>query len=270
MDLRAYFDNVRHHLLLEKIAKRVNDRDVMHLLKLILKTSGKKGVPQGGVVSPMLSNVYLNEVDRMLEKARRVTSDRYTHIEYARYADDLVVLVDGYPRHDWLLKAASLRIREELEKLQIEVNEEKSRVVDLAKGESLGFLGFEIRRVRSRRGVWRPDSRPKTAKRTALLKELKDKFRRYESQPVEQVIVEINPSLRGWVNYFAVGNSADCFNYVREWVEKKVRRHLMRARKRRGFGWKRWSKQWLYGELGLFHEYHVRYMSARGAAYSMR
>jgi RNA-directed DNA polymerase len=89
VDLRAYFDSVRHDLLLEKVAKRVQDADVLHLLKLILKASGKIGVPQGGVISPVLSNLYLDEVDRMLEKAREVTRNgRWTRLEYARYADD--------------------------------------------------------------------------------------------------------------------------------------------------------------------------------------
>jgi RNA-directed DNA polymerase len=73
IDLRAYFDNVRHDLLLAKVAVRVSDPDVLHLLKMILKASGKKGVPQGGVISPLLSNLYLNEVDKMLEKAKETT-----------------------------------------------------------------------------------------------------------------------------------------------------------------------------------------------------
>src|SRR6266511_2132554 len=99
IDLRAYFDNVRHHLLLAKVAKRIDDEDVMGLLKMILKASGKKGVPQGGVISPLLSNLYLDEVDRMLERAKVVTRcGQYTYLEYARFADDLVVLVDAYRR----------------------------------------------------------------------------------------------------------------------------------------------------------------------------
>lgn len=259
IDLRAYFDNVRHHLLLEKVAKRVNDPDVMALLKMILKASGKKGVPQGGVISPLLSNVYLNEVDRMLERAREVTRNgRYTYLEYVRWADDLVILVDAYRRHDWLFWAVKKRLREELAGLQVEVNEEKSRTVDLAKGESFGFLGFDFRRVRSLRGVWRAQYTPQMKRRTALLRKLKKVFRRFQSQPVGRVVEIINPILRGWVNYFAMGHSSRCFGYVRDWVEKKIRRHMMRARKLQGFGWKRWSRRWLYDMLGLFGNYRVR------------
>ena len=73
------------------------------------------------------------------------------------------------------------------------------------------------------------------------------------------LIAEINPILRGWVNYFAFGHSSRCFSYIRDWVQKKVRRHLARACQRRGHGWKRWSSEWLYGTLGLFKEYWVSY-----------
>src|SRR6202041_569114 len=111
LDLRAYFDNVQHYLLLEKVARRIQDAMVMRLLNLILKSTGKKGVPQGGVISPLLSNVYLNEVDRMLERARDVTRNgKDTYIEYARFADDLVILIDAYKRHDWLIGGVTKRI----------------------------------------------------------------------------------------------------------------------------------------------------------------
>lgn len=264
IDLRAFFNNVRHHVLLEKVAKRVNDGDVLHVLQLILKASGTRGVPQGGVISPLLSNLYLNEVDRILERAKEVTRrGKYTYLEYARFADDLVILGDAYPQHDWVLKAVDKRLREELAKLHVEINAEKSRLVDLAKGDSFGFLGFDFRRVRSLRGVWRPYYTPKLKKRTALVRTLKDIFRRFQSQPVDRVVELINPILRGWVNYFAIGDSSPCFSYIRDWVEKKVRRHLMRARKLRGFGWKRWSRRWLYDGLGLFKGYRVRRLSPK-------
>ena len=259
-DLRSYFDNVRHDRLLEKVAQRVDDADIMHLLKVMLKSSGKKGVPQGGVISPLLSNLYLNEVDRMLERARASTSNgKYTYLEYARFADDLVILIDAYKRHDWLIGAVEKRLREEFDKLQVEINDEKSRVVDLGRGENFGFLGFDFRYIRSvHSGAWRPHYAPKLKKRTALMRALKQVFRRHRSQPIERVINLINPVLRGWVNYFAVGHSSECFSFIKDWVEKKVRRHLTHSRKRQGFGWKRWSRQWIYDTLRLFNSYRVR------------
>jgi RNA-directed DNA polymerase len=258
IDLRAYFDNVQHYLLLEKLARRINDRAVMGLIKMILRATGKKGVPQGGVISPVLSNIYLTEVDRMLEKAIETTrTGRYTQVQYARFADDLVILIDAHPRHDWLVRAVERRLREELAKLRVEINEDKSRMVDLAKEESFTFLGFEYRRILSRNGMWRPNYAPKLKKRTALFAKLREVFRRNVSQPVGKVIEEINPILRGWVNYFRVGHSTRCFSMVRHWVEVKVRRHLMRARGRQGRGWKRWSREWMYGTLGLLNNYRV-------------
>ena len=137
LDLRAYFDQVQHLLLLEKVARRVQDAWVMRLLKMILKSTGTKGVPQGGVISPVLSNLYLTEVDRMLEKAMATTGrGKCPNVQYARFADDLVVLLDSHPRQDWLIGAVEKRLREELAKLRVESNEEKSRKVDLTKGES--------------------------------------------------------------------------------------------------------------------------------------
>ncbi len=181
-------------------------------------------------------------------------------VEYARFADDLVVLVDAHPRQRWLHRAVEQRLREELAKLQVEVNEEKSRRVDLTQGEGFGFLGFEFRRIRSRRGRWMPLRTPRRKKRTALLQTLKQVFRSCRSRPIADVIARINPTiLRGWVQYFAFGHSSRCFSYIRDWVEKKIRHHLARAGQRHGFGWRRWSRDWVYGALGLFSEYRVAY-----------
>jgi RNA-directed DNA polymerase len=261
VDLASYFDSVRHDVLLAQVARRVNDPEILHLLKLMLKASGKRGVPQGGVISPLLSNIYLTEVDAMLERAKAVTRNgAHTYLEYVRYADDLVILVNNDRRQDWLVEAVAQRLREELAQLGVRLNEEKSRIVDLSRGESFGFLGFDFRRVRSLRGRWRPQYMPQRKARTALLRELKEVFRRHQSQPVKGLIAEINPKLRGWVNYFRIGHASRCFAFVRLWVEKRVRRQLMRARNRRGFGWKRWSTAWLHTTLGLFGDYRVRYL----------
>jgi RNA-directed DNA polymerase len=267
LDLASYFDHVQHSLLLEKVARRVQDDAVMHLLKMILKATGKKGVPQGGVISPLLSNLYLNEVDRMLEKAVDTTRrGKSTNVQYARFADDLVVLIDAERRSDWLVQAIDKRLREEFAKLRVEINEDKSRMVDLKKGESFTFLGFEFRRVLSLQRKWRPHYAPKLKKRTALFEKLREVFRQHVSWPIEIVIAKINPILRGWVNYFRVGHSSICFGVVKRWVEEKVRRHLMRARGRKGFGWTRWSSEWLYDRKGLFNNYQlVRWSGAKVA-----
>jgi hypothetical protein len=84
----------------------------MHLLKIMLKAGGKQGVPQGGVISPLLSNIYLTEVDRMLERAKEASRDgKYTYVKYARFADDLVILIDAYKRHDWLMAAVEMDVQ---------------------------------------------------------------------------------------------------------------------------------------------------------------
>ena len=267
LDLAAFFDSVRHDVLLAKVAQRVQDVEILHVLKLILKASGKRGVPQGGVISPLLSNVYLTEVDAMLERAKAVArTGAHGYVEYARWADDLVVLVNNDHRQDWLVEAIPRRLREEFAKLDLQVNEGKSRIVDLSRGESFGFLGFDFRRVRSLRGRWRPQYMPQLAKRTAVLRKLKEVFRRYVSCSVARVIAEINPILRGWANYFRIGHASRCFGFVRTWVEKRVRRHMMRARNRRGFGWTRWSTAWLSATLGLYADYRVRYVARPDSA----
>ena len=260
LDLRAFFDTVRHDIVLSKVGQRVDDDAILRLLRMMMKATGKRGVPQGGVISPLLSNIYLNEVDRMLERAKENTrTGRWAAIEYARFADDLIVLVDFHPRHVRLRAAVEQRLREELAKLQVEVNEEKTRRVDLTKEESFGFLGFEFRRIRSRAGRWMPLRIPRLTKRTALLRKLKECFRRYDSRPTRDLIATINPILRGWADYFRTGHSSRCFSYIRNWVEQKIRRHLARGQKRHGFGWKRWSRRWFYDELGLYGDYRVRY-----------
>lgn len=128
------------------------------------------------------------------------------------------------------------RLRTELAKLDLQLNEAKSRIVDLTKGEAFAFLGFDFRRLRSWRGRWWVRFTPKLKQRTALLRRLREVFQRHHSQPIRRVIDLMNPIVRGWVNYFRIGHAARCFAYVRHWVELKVRRHLMRARNRKGFG----------------------------------
>jgi len=169
----------------------------------------------------------------------------------------MVIVVEAHRRHDWLLQAVEHRLREALAVLEVTINEEKSRKVDRARGETFSVRGFAFRRVKSRRGAWRPWYTPTRKKRTALLRKLKEIFQHHASQPADRVIDVINPVLRGWVRSCAVGDSHRCFGCIKDWVEKKVRRHLLRARNRKGFGWKRWRRRGLYDTLRLFHNYRV-------------
>ena len=195
------------------------------------------------MISPLLSNLYLNEVDRMLEKAIATTRNgQYTYVQYARFADDLVILIDAYRRHGWLVQAVERRLREELAKLRVEINEDKSRMVDLAKGESFTFLGFEFRRIRSRNRTWRPNYAPKLKKRTALFAKLREVFRRFASQPVGRVIELINPILRGWVNYFRDRPCEPLFFGGQRLGREEDSAASDACPKTEGFGWKRWSR----------------------------
>src|SRR3954451_6072514 len=129
----------------------------------------------------------------MLEKAVDTTlRGKSTNVQYARFADDLVILIDAERRNDWLVKAVDRRLREEFAKLRVAIKEDKSWVVDLKKGESFTFLGFEYRRVLSLQRKWRPYYAPKLKKRTAVFENLRRIFRQNVSSPVEKVIAKIN------------------------------------------------------------------------------
>ena len=143
VDLRNYFDNLRHHILLARVAKRVEDPEVLHLVKQILKANGNRGVPQGGVLSPLLANVYLNELDEAMEEEgnKRRRGGKWERVIYTRYADDMVVLIDGYPQWQPHVAVIRKRLEVELKKVEVELNEEKTRIVDTSEGGSFGFFG---------------------------------------------------------------------------------------------------------------------------------
>ena len=261
VDLSGYFDNIRHHLLLEQVGRRVRDAEVMHLLRLILKANGTKGVPQGGVISPLLSNLYLNGVDEMMEKAREVTRRKgYDNLDFVRSADDMVILVHGHPKEDRLVGLVQRRLKEELDKLQVQMNLEKTREVNLKEGGCFSFLGFDIRLNRNREGKTYVSKTPRMKKCKEIGRKVKAVLRFHFDKPLKEVIQAVNAVVRGWVNYFRVGNSTHTFCKVRDFIEKKVRRFVMKRKGRKGFGWKRWSREEIYKNWGLYSDYQIRYL----------
>ncbi len=266
VDLSGYFDNIRHHLLLEQVGRRVQDGEVMHLLKLMLKANGSKGVPQGGVISPLLSNLYLNGVDEMMERAREVTRRKgYDNLDYIRSADDMVILVHGHPSEDGLLKSVQRRLKEELDKLQVQMNQEKTKVVNLKEGGCFSFLGFDIRLSRNREGKTYVSKTPRMKKRKEIGRKVKAVLKAHRDKPLKEVIQAVNGVVRGWVNYFRVGNSNSTFCKVKYFIEKKVRRFVAKRKGLKGFGWKRWSKEEIYGKWGLYQDYRIRYLYPKAA-----
>lgn len=256
VDLSKYFDTIRHSILLSKIAKRVEDPDVMRLIKQIIKVGGRIGVPQGSPFSPLAANIYLNDIDWQFDEIRRKTAQGdYEAINYHRFADDIVITVSGHhTKRGWAERALAL-LKEALLPLGVELNTEKTKMVNTSKGESFGFLGFDLRRALSRKEQ-HPFilMTPKKKSRLAIKAKIRETIARSGSMPIKAIIKRLNVMITGWVQYFRVGNSNRAFSEVRDYLEMKIRILLTRRKKRRkrSIGWERWSHEYIYGILGLY------------------
>jgi group II intron reverse transcriptase/maturase len=262
VDLSRYFDTIRHEILLEKIAKRIQDQQVMQLVKQVIKAAGKIGVPQGGPFSPLASNIYLNEVDWTFDAIRRKTAEgKFEAVNYHRFADDMLITVSGHHLKRGWAELALQRLREQLEPLGVELNLEKTRMVNALKGDAFAFLGFDLRRIqnRSKTGYFVLMT-PKKKARTAVKMRIREVIRNGGAKPVKEIVKQLNAILAGWVNYFRVGNSSNAFSEVRDYTEMKIRTLLTRRKRRRksSIGWRRWSNEYLYGVLGLFWDWKVQ------------
>src|SRR6202011_2209328 len=192
--------------LLDRIAKRIQDSQVLRLVRQVIKAAGKVGVPQGGPFSPLAANIYLHEIDWMFDEIRRKTAQgSYEAVNYHRFADDIVITVSGHHTKRGWAERALQRLDEALPPLGGSLNREKTRVVDLLRGETFGFLGFDLRRTRKRKGNGHYlQMTPKKKARQAIKAKVRDIIRHSGSTPMPKVIEQINASLAGWVQYFRV------------------------------------------------------------------
>ncbi len=257
-DLSKYFDSIPHDKLLELVAKRIVDKNILKLIRMWLKApvveegeDGKKrywgndkGTPQGGVISPLLANIYLNVLDKVW-KARRIQERLEARL--IRYADDFVVLCKG--KTERLLQG----IQGVLGDLGLTLNLEKTRVVD-AREKGFNFLGFTIEVKRN----------PRTGKRFPLIRPSRKALKQIKAQiksltcrqtlalPKEVVIQKLNEVVRGWAGYFYYGHCSKDFSVLKGFLDERVRIYLRRKHQEKSRGYKAYPYKYLYGTLGLY------------------
>ena len=214
------------------------------------------GVPQGGPFSPLAANIYLSEVDWAFDAIRCKTAQGpYEAVNYHRFADDIVITVSGHHSKRGWAERALQRLEERLAPLGVELNREKTQVVNTLGGEAFGFLGFDLRRVRKREGEgYYLLMTPKKKARKAIKAKIRGILHGGGATPTKTIVSRINAALVGWANYFRVGNASRAFSEVRDYTEMKVRTLLTRRKRRRkrSVGWRRWSNEYLYDVLGLY------------------
>ena len=265
-DIRDFFGQIPQDKLMRVIAKRVADGQILRVIRQwldcgVMEEGGKRkettGTPQGGVISPLLANAYLNELDACWE--REGWTDRAGwNAHLIRYADDLVVLTDRESNKPMEALYKSLA------ELGLELHPDKTRLVNAEEG-SFDFLGFNYRKVWNRQRTKRFALCLPSQKAEAGIRAKIRGLTRYErTKKVEEVIREINPVIRGWVNYFKVGNSSESFNEIRHYIVQKVMRYVRRKQLKRGFGWKKLNSDVLYGRYGLFYDYRLDWAATGG------
>ena len=244
-DLKGYFDSIPHDKLQACLRMRIADRQVLKLIRLWLQTPvveapeteggtpkvsrSKQGTPQGGVISPLLANLYLHWFDKVFHRPGGPA--HWAQAKLVRYADDFVVLArEQSPRLvGW--------IDSKLETwMGLTINREKTRVLDLKpKGASLDFLGFTFRYDRDRFGHGHRylnvvPSKKSLAREREKLRALTD--RRWGWKPIPTLIGEVNRHLKSWASYFQYGYPSRAFDKINEYVEMRLRLHLRRRSQR--------------------------------------
>jgi RNA-directed DNA polymerase len=258
-DLSKYFDTIPHSELMQCVARRVVDKHLLHLLKMWLKvpveirdekgqkrrTGGKdndRGTPQGGVVSPLLANLYMN---RMLKGWRQTRRGEQFRARIVNYADDFVILSRGKAKEalEWT--------RGVVARLDLTLNEKKTSLRD-ARRERFDFLGYTFGPHFSRRtGRAYLGYSPSQKSVNQFRENVREHLWRGNTEPWEEVRDQLNQKLRGWKQYFGLGSPWKAFKGLDEYVEERVRHFLRKRHKVSSQGTRQFSTQRIYGELGV-------------------
>jgi len=253
-DIKDYFGSIDQEMLMKLVRRRVSDRKVLKLLRGWLragvmenglKTETIAGTPQGGVISPFLSNIYLDYLDTIWERQCAKVG------VLIRYADDFVVLCE----RPELVQEAERRVRIIFERLKLALHPEKTRTVDLSWGrEGFDFLGWYLRKRMSGRMKEQGKTRyflnrwPSVRSMKRVRQRVKELTGPHRNgvKDVRVLIADLNPVLRGWGNYFRTGNSATQLQLVDAHVEQRLRKFLIRrhGRNLRSGQKARWTGDW--------------------------
>ncbi|MFT5115884.1 MAG: RNA-directed DNA polymerase [Parasphingorhabdus sp.] len=262
-DLSKYFDTIPHDKLLKTVSQRIVDGSLLSLLKQWLKVQvvrvnkgrqsvaggGKKarmGTPQGGVISPLLANLYLNLLDRVWAKCKLAETHK---ARLVRYADDIVILCVG----DTTM--AYDKLRKILNKLELKLNEEKTQLKD-SRRESFDFLGFSVHMSRAKQsGKLFPCVEPSDKAMQSIKQKIKYYTRRdMNPVPIDGIVDKLNQSVRGWSNYFYYGHGHRKMKQVKYYLGESLRLHLRYRHKlkNRGAAYSRFPYSYLHNYLGLY------------------